>query len=215
MTQREDNDPTVELSTSQHTRHFDLSNTVDEHDVHRLLYYLASINHHPEVITSSGEHDFPKLKSQSAQTKSTGSRPFSCPLPFPHVGHPTTLKPFFPTNSFEDNTAGHRIERDFARLLSPLPRTLSTMPETEEKPAPEAVADAAEQAVEEIVEDVKEAKEEAKGSAGASLSDALASAKSGLGTLQEWSGAAVSMVGGAWSTVGGWKEQGAGLVRYI
>lgn len=89
------------------------------------------------------------------------------------------------------------------------------MPETEEKPAPEAVADAAEQAVEEIVEDVKEAKEEAKDSAGASLSDALASAKSGLGTLKEWSGAAVSMAGGAWSTLGEWKEQGAGLARYI
>lgn len=85
------------------------------------------------------------------------------------------------------------------------------MPDTEEKVTPAAVADAAEQAVEEIVEDVKEAKEDAKDSAGASLSDALASVKSGFGTLKEWSRAAGSTVGGAWSTVGGWKEQGAGL----
>ena len=88
------------------------------------------------------------------------------------------------------------------------------MPETGEKPGPEAVAHAAEQAVEEIVGDAEEAKEGATDSSdGTSVSDALASAKSGFGTLQEWSRAAGSMVGGAWTTVGGWKEQGAGLVR--
>eukprot|EP00904_Undaria_pinnatifida_P004515 jgi/Undpi1/14064/HiC_scaffold_9.g03715.m1 len=86
------------------------------------------------------------------------------------------------------------------------------MPDIEDKPTPEAVADTVEQAAEEIVQDVKEVKEDVTDStAGASLSDALASVKSGLATVKGWSQAAGRTAGGAWATVGSWKEQGTPL----
>lgn len=97
-------------------------------------------------------------------------------------------------------------------LPGALSRVVFAMPDIEDKPTPEAVADTVEQAAEEIVQDVKEVKEDVTDStAGASLSDALASVKSGLATVKGWSQAAGRTAGGAWATVGSWKEQGTGF----